>query len=74
MELYSFRLPDELIETIDALADRDGKRRADIVRDALTEYVAGRTGPVSTDEALHALDVLRKLVEKQGLSRGVTAE
>ena len=74
MGLYSFRLPDELVETLDALADRDGKRRADVVRDALTEYVAARTAPVSPDEAVHALDVLRKIVEKQGLSSGVTAE
>jgi metal-responsive CopG/Arc/MetJ family transcriptional regulator len=74
MGLYSFRLPDDLVETLDALADRDGKRRADLVRDALTEYVAARTAPVSSDEAVRALDVLRKIVEKQGLPSGVTAE
>jgi metal-responsive CopG/Arc/MetJ family transcriptional regulator len=74
MGLYSFRLPDELIETIDALADRDHKRRADLVRDALTEYVAARTAPVERDEALHALEVLRKIVENRGLPVGVTGE
>ena len=72
MGLFSFRLPDELIETLDALAERDGKRRADLVREALTEYVAMRTAPVERDEARQALEVLRKLVEKQGLSSGVT--
>ena len=74
MSLFSFRLPVDLMETLDALADRDGKRRADLVREALTSYVAARTAPVQTDEALHALEVLRKLVEKQGLSSGVTEE
>ena len=74
MGLFSFRLPDELVETLDALADRDGKRRADLVREALTDYVAARTAPVRRDEALRALDVLRKIVEKQGLHDGVTEE
>jgi len=74
MGLYSFRLPDELIETIDMLAERDRKRRADLVRDALAEYVAARTAPVARDEAHHALEILRKLVENQGLSSGVTGE
>ena len=74
MGLYSFRLPDELIETLDALADRDGKRRADLVREALASYVAARTGPVAQDEARHALAVLQRLVEKQGLHDGVTEE
>ncbi len=77
MGLFSFRLPDELVETLDALAERDRKRRADLVRDALTEYVAARTAPVPRDEALRALEVLRQVVEdktgaKEGLSTGVT--
>ena len=74
MGLFSFRLPDDLVETLDALAERDGKRRADLVREALTDYVAARTTPVERDEALHALDVLRKHIEKQGLHGGVTEE
>jgi predicted transcriptional regulator len=74
MELYSFRLPAELVETLDALAERDHKRRADLVRDALDEYVTARTAPVARDEGLHALDVLRKIVENQGLPDGVTQE
>jgi predicted DNA-binding protein len=74
MGLFSFRLPEELVETLDALAERDGKRRADLVREALTEYVAARTAPVEADEARHALEVLRKLVEKQGLPSSVTEE
>jgi hypothetical protein len=56
------------------LAERDRKRRADLVRDALAEYVAARTAPVERDEAHHALEVLRKLVENRGLSSGVTGE
>ena len=74
MGLYSFRLPDELIETIDGLAERGHRRRADLVRDALAEYVAARTAPVERDEALHALEVLRKIVANQGLPTGVTEE
>jgi predicted DNA-binding protein len=74
MGLFSFRLPEELVETLDVLAERDGKRRADLVREALTEYVAARMAPVEADEARHALEVLRKLVEKQGLPSSVTEE
>ena len=74
MNLFSFRLPVDLIETLDALAERDRKRRADLVREALADYVTARTGPVTQDEARHALDVLRKVVEKKGLHDGVTEE
>jgi predicted DNA-binding protein len=74
MELYSFRLPEDLIEALDALAERVHKRRADLVREALTDYVAARTAPVEHDEAVHALEVLRRIVEKQGLHGSVTAE
>ena len=74
MNLFSFRLPVDLIETLDALAERDRKRRADLVREALADYVAARTGPVTPDEARHALEVLRKVVEKRGLHDGVTEE
>jgi predicted DNA-binding protein len=74
MSLFSFRLPVDLMETLDALAERDGKRRADLVREALAEYIAARTAPVEQDEALHALDVLRKIVEKKGLHGSVTEE
>jgi metal-responsive CopG/Arc/MetJ family transcriptional regulator len=74
MGLYSFRLPEGLVETIDALAELDHKRRADLVREALTEYVTARTAPVERDEAQRALEILRKIVEKQGLPGGVTEE
>ena len=62
MQLYSFRLPPELIEQIDRLADRDRKRRADLIREALTRYVADRTAPVAVDEAERALETLRRLI------------
>ena len=65
MRLYTFRLPPELIERIDDLADRDRKRRADLVRDALTRYVEQRTAPVPQSEAEHALEVLRRVVESR---------
>jgi predicted transcriptional regulator len=65
MMLLSFRLPVALVQQIDELADRDRRRRADIIREALARYVEERTAPVSRDEAERALDVLRKLVESR---------
>jgi metal-responsive CopG/Arc/MetJ family transcriptional regulator len=62
MQLFSFRLPPELIEQIDRLAERDRKRRADLIREALTRYVADRTAPVAHDEAERALETLRRLL------------
>ena len=62
MRLYTFRLPPDLIERIDDLADRDRKRRADLVREALLRYVEERTAPIPPDEAEHALEVLRRVI------------
>jgi hypothetical protein len=62
MMLASIRLPVPLIELLDGFAARDGVRRSDVIRDALTRYAAERTTPVSPDEAEHALDVLRRIV------------
>ncbi|GAB3811487.1 ribbon-helix-helix protein, CopG family [Micromonospora zhanjiangensis] len=62
MMLASIRLPVALVEQLDELAERQGTRRSDVVREALLGYVAARTGPVGQDEAEHALDVLRRLV------------
>jgi Arc/MetJ-type ribon-helix-helix transcriptional regulator len=62
MMLASIRLPVTLVEQIDSLADAAGVRRSDIIRDALTTYLAERTSPVGRDEAEHALDVLRRVI------------
>lgn len=62
MVIASFRLPASLLTDLDRLADLDHKRRADIVREALTAYVAERTAPVPRGEAERALDVLGRLV------------
>jgi predicted transcriptional regulator len=62
MMLMSIRLPVTLVEQLDRLAEQSGNRRSDVIRDALTGYVADRTEPVGRDEAEHALDVLRRLV------------
>jgi len=69
MGLFSFRLPTGLVRQIDELADRDRKRRADLVREARAGYVAERTAPVARHDAERALDVL-----KQYLSKNVTEE
>lgn len=62
MVLASIRLPVALLEQLDSLADLQGVRRSEVVREALTAYVAERTLPVGRDEAEHALDVLRRVV------------
>jgi predicted transcriptional regulator len=64
MMLYSFRLPDELVRQIDELAERDRKRRADVIREALTRYVAEQTAPVDRDEAERALETLRRFLQR----------
>jgi predicted transcriptional regulator len=64
MMLYSFRLPDELVRQIDELAERDRKRRADVIREALTRYVAEQTAPVDRDEAERALETLRRFLRR----------
>jgi predicted DNA-binding protein len=62
MMLASIRLPVAMVEQIDSLSDMVGVRRSDIIREALTAYLAEHTSPVGRDEAEHALDVLRRLV------------
>jgi Arc/MetJ-type ribon-helix-helix transcriptional regulator len=62
MMLVSIRLPVSLVEQLDHLADEADTRRSDVIRDALTRYIADQTAPVSQDEAEHALDVLRRIV------------
>lgn len=64
MMMASIRLPVGLAEQLDALASRTGVRRSDVMREALTRFVAEQTAPVPRDEAEHALDVLRRLVAK----------
>jgi metal-responsive CopG/Arc/MetJ family transcriptional regulator len=39
MMLASIRLPVSLVEQLDDLADIQGLRRSDVIRDALTAYV-----------------------------------
>jgi len=62
MVLMSIRLPVTLVEQLDHLAEQSRARRSEVIRDALTGYVADRTEPVGRDEAEHALDVLRRIV------------
>jgi hypothetical protein len=37
-------------------------RRSDVIRDALTTYVADQTNAVDRDDAVHALEVIRRIV------------
>jgi predicted transcriptional regulator len=70
MMLASIRVPVPVVEEIDRLADEDGVRRSDIIREALGRYIMTRRSPVSPDEAQHALDVLRRVVAgREGLPR-----
>ena len=62
MLIASIRLPVVLVEQLDSLADVQGVRRSDVIRDALAAYVADRTSPVGRDEAEYALDVIRRIV------------
>jgi predicted DNA-binding protein len=62
MMLASIRLPLATVEQVDALAELDGVRRSDVIREALAAYLRDRTSPVGRDEAEHALDVLRRVV------------
>ncbi|WP_173160922.1 ribbon-helix-helix protein, CopG family [Phytohabitans suffuscus] len=66
MMLASIRLPVATVEQLDALAELDGVRRSDIVREALAAYLRDRTSPVGRDEAERALDVLRRVVAGRG--------
>jgi hypothetical protein len=51
-----------LVTQLDSIAAEDGSRRSDVIREALTRYVAARLAPVARDEAEHALDLLRRVV------------
>ncbi|MFY1652961.1 CopG family ribbon-helix-helix protein [Solwaraspora sp. WMMB762] len=62
MMLVSIRLPVALVEQLDRIAGESATRRSDVIRDALTGYVAARTAPVGQHEAEQALDVLRRIV------------
>lgn len=66
MTLASIRLPVVLVEQVDRLAEAEGVRRSDVIREALAAYVAEKNAPVGRDEAEHALDVLRKVVASHG--------
>ncbi len=62
MVLASIRLPVELVEQIDRLAEAEGLRRSEVIREALVAHIREQTAPVERDEAVRALDVLRRLV------------
>ena len=62
MMLASMRVPVVVVEQLDHLAQLQGVRRSDVIRDALTGYIAEKTSPIGRDEAEHALDVLRRIV------------
>jgi len=62
MMLVSIRLPVALVEQLDRIAVESVTRRSDVIREALTGYVAARTAPVGQHEAEQALDVLRRIV------------
>jgi Arc/MetJ-type ribon-helix-helix transcriptional regulator len=62
MMLASIRIPVRMVDEVDRLADEDGVRRSDVIREALGRYIMMRRSPVSSDEAQHALDVLRRVV------------
>ncbi len=63
MMLASIRLPVAMVEHLDSLADLDGTRRSDVIRQALAAYLTDRTAPVSRDDAHRALAVLRRVVD-----------
>lgn len=62
MMLVSIRLPVALVEQVDSIADLAHQRRSEVIRAALTAYVANQTAPVGPAEAERALEVLRRLV------------
>lgn len=62
MMLVSIRLPVILVEQLDSLANLQGMRRSEVIREALAGYVTDRTSPVGRDEAERALDVLHRIV------------
>jgi metal-responsive CopG/Arc/MetJ family transcriptional regulator len=65
MLLASIRLPVEMVDRIDEYAQSDGVTRSDLVRDAITAYLADRTKDVSRDEAEQALAVISRIVHER---------
>jgi predicted transcriptional regulator len=63
--LLSVRIPIPLVEKVEAIAQAQGVSRSEVIRDALAAYVKEKTAPVGQDEAEHALDVLRRVVENR---------
>jgi predicted transcriptional regulator len=45
-------LDDELVDSLSFIAERRGVTRSDIIRDALTEFVAREEGAVDADAAI----------------------
>jgi predicted DNA-binding protein len=62
MMLVSIRLPVAVVERLDSVADLQGVRRSDVIREALAAYLDERAAPVGRDEAERALEVLRRVV------------
>lgn len=62
MALISIRVPVAMVDDLESLADLQGVRRSDVIREALASYVRERTAPVGPDDAAQALEVLRKVV------------
>lgn len=73
MMLASIRLPVALVEQLDEIAARQGARRSDIIRDALSTYVLDLTSPVGRDEAENALAVLRRIIDSRPVPGGQAA-
>jgi Arc/MetJ-type ribon-helix-helix transcriptional regulator len=73
MLLASIRLPVSMIETIDSLAEAQGVRRSEVIRAALASYIDQQTAPVTDDEAVRALDVLRRIVADRATQRPAAA-
>jgi len=63
--LLSVRLPIPLVEKVEAIAEAQGVSRSEIIREALVAYVAEKTSPVAQEDATHALEVLRRVVEER---------
>jgi predicted transcriptional regulator len=49
--LLGVRLPVDLVYRLDLVVERDGTNRADVLRDALTAYLADRVVDIAPDRA-----------------------
>jgi predicted DNA-binding protein len=63
MELSSIRLPIELVQRADEHAAMHGMKRSAVIREALTVYLDNQPAPINRDDAVHALDVLRRAID-----------